>query len=237
MILLLAGTTEARRLAEGLAAAGVPVRASLAGATKGPRPLPVPIRVGGFGGAAGFCAFLRDAGIHAVLDATHPFATRIGPRSAALCAEAGLPYLRVLRPAWAPGPDDDWHEVAIPGDVARIIPAGATVFLATGRQGLADFAGLAGRRVIARVIDPPTGPPPIPGAELVVGMPGDVDAEEALLRRLRVDWIVTKNSGGPASGKLQAARRLRLPVAMLRRPPAPGNVATVPEALDWVAGL
>ena len=69
-ILLLAGTNEAKQIARGLADARVPVLASLAGATRNPEPLPVPTRIGGFGGEAGFRQDLKDRGITAVLDAT-----------------------------------------------------------------------------------------------------------------------------------------------------------------------
>ena len=57
-ILILGGTTEARRLAERLAPrADLAVTLSLAGRTAAPAPQPVPVRIGGFGGAAGLAAF------------------------------------------------------------------------------------------------------------------------------------------------------------------------------------
>jgi precorrin-6A/cobalt-precorrin-6A reductase len=47
-----------------------------------------------------------------------------------------------------------------------------------------------------------------------------LENELALMRTYRVDVLVSKNSGGSAvAAKLQAARRLGIPVAMLRRPP------------------
>ncbi len=235
-VLVLAGSAEARDLVTRLAAAGQGVLASLAGATAAPAPLGVPTRIGGFGGEAGFLAALQ--GVRAVIDATHPFAARIGPRSARLCAEAGVPYLRLLRPPWQPGPGDDWREIAGPMAAAEAIPPGATVFLATGRQGLADWAPLAGRRVLARVVDLPPGPPAFPGLALVQGHPGPVAQEAAWLAAEGVAWIIAKNAGGPARGKLDAARRLGLPVLMLPRPAAPGSrVATVAAAVDWLEAL
>ncbi|MCJ9725331.1 precorrin-6A/cobalt-precorrin-6A reductase, partial [Agrobacterium sp. BETTINA12B] len=51
-ILILGGTTEARRLAQALASrADLDVTLSLAGRTADPAPQPVPVRTGGFGGA------------------------------------------------------------------------------------------------------------------------------------------------------------------------------------------
>ena len=56
-ILILGGTTEARQLAERLAPrTDLAVTLSLAGRTAAPAPQPVPVRIGGFGGAAGLAA-------------------------------------------------------------------------------------------------------------------------------------------------------------------------------------
>lgn len=62
----------------------------------------------------------------------------------------------------------------------------------------------------------------------------------ALFRKLGVDWLVVKNSGGEASrSKLDAARILGIPVALIERPAQPPGpkLTTVEDALDWVAGL
>lgn len=238
-LLLLAGTGDARQIAKGLA--GGDVIASLAGATRGPAPLPIPTRVGGFGGEAGFRAFLQENGITAVLDATHPYAHRITERSARICAERGLPFLQFLRPGWVAAPGDKWTEIAREEDAAALIPEGATVFLGTGRQTLERFANLSGRRVICRQIDPPEGPFPFPGGAFLIGRPPfSVEDEVALFDRLGVDWLVVKNAGGAASGtKLTAARQLGIPVLMIARPPVGDwpTVATVEDALGWVRAL
>jgi len=240
-VLLLAGTREAKKIAWGLVGQGVSAIATLAGATRDPEPLPLPTRVGGFGGAEGFTAFVQEVGITAVIDATHPFASRITDRTAAICAARGLPYLQVLRPAWQAGKGDHWTDIPNPQAAADIIPATATVFLATGRQTLAQFAGLEGRRVICRQIDPPTAPFPFEGGEFVISRPPfSVAREEALFLALGVDWLVVKNAGGAASAtKLTAARNLGIPVAMIARPPMPhaSRVQTPAEALAWVVAL
>lgn len=239
MILLLGGTEEGRDIAEGLARLGRPAIASLAGATRAPRETALVTRVGGFGGAAGFECFLDAAGITAVIDATHPFASRISERTAAICAARGLPYLLVLRPPWQPGPGDRWTEAADETEAAARVPAGATVFLGTGPGRLERFAGLAGRRVICRRIDPPDAPFPFEGGEFLIDRPPfTVAGEEALFRDLGVDWLVAKNAGGRGgAAKLAAARRLGLPVMMIRRPAPPDapRVETADAALDWAA--
>jgi hypothetical protein len=63
------------RLAAALAEAGLPAVYSYAGRTENPRAQPLPTRSGGFGGAEGLAAYLRE-GITHLIDATHPFAAR-----------------------------------------------------------------------------------------------------------------------------------------------------------------
>jgi len=238
-LLLLAGTGEARQIATALAGRK-DVIASLAGSTRMPAALGVPTRIGGFGGDQGFTEFLRQQGITAVLDATHPFAARVSARTARICAEMGIAHLHLLRPPWTAGPGDNWHLVAHERDVARIIPQGARVFLATGRQRLADFAGLQAEYLFCRLVDRPDAPFPRDNGEYVIGKaPFSPDDEVALFRRLRIDWLVVRNAGGTASrAKLDAARALGLKVAMIERPhqPACNRVQTVEQALAWLHG-
>lgn len=239
MILLLAGTSDARRLAEVLARRGIPALASLAGATRQPVPLPLPTRTGGFGGEAGFAAFLDAHPVRAVIDATHPFAACITARTHTVCAARGLPLLRLERPPW--GPANGRTLVADESEAIRLIPPGATVLLTTGRQSLPAWEGLRAARVHLRVIDPPTAPFPFPGGWEVARPPFTEDAERATLHRLGVTHLVAKDSGGEEGrAKLEAARGLGIPVLLIRRPPAPAGlptVATVEQALDWVEGL
>ena len=236
-LLLLAGTGDARRIAQGLADLEIDARASLAGVTREAAALALPVRIGGFGGDEGFRAFLRTEGITAVLDATHPFAARITGRSARICAEEGVPYLYHLRPAWVAGPEDDWTQIDREEDAALHIPPTATVFLGTGRKSLERFSNLEGRRVICRQIDPPTAPFPFEGGEFLIGRPPfSVARERDLFSQLGVDVLVVKNAGGAASRtKLTAAADLGLQVLMIRRPPPPAAeiVDTVAGALEW----
>lgn len=240
-LLLLAGTGEAKQIAWGLSDSGRPVVASLAGATRSPDPLPVPTRIGGFGGEAGFRTYVASHGITAVLDATHPFAVRITTRTARICRDMGLPYCHVLRPGWAAGPGDDWIWVKTPADVGEHIPSDAVVFLATGRQSLPEYAGLAAKRILARMIDPPSAPMPIAGGEFIIGRPPFSEADEtALFEALQVSHLVVKDAGGRGGrAKLDAARRLGVPVILIARPAMPpaDRVENMEDALRWVAAL
>lgn len=241
-LLVLAGSGEGRLIADALSKMpAIDVVASLAGAVRQPAKLAVPTRIGGFGGAEGFRQFIRDEKITAVLDATHPFAARITERTTRICQDLKLPHSVVLRPEWQPQPGDDWRFFDHEAEAAEFIPKGATVFLGTGVNGLMGFANLQDCRVICRRIDAPRNPFPFPGGAYLVGRPPfSIKDEVALFQKLKVDWLVVKNSGGtPSRSKLDAARQLGIRVALMRRPKPPKAriLTTVDAALSWVRGL
>lgn len=238
-MLLLGGTGEARLLAERLDGdPAVEVVSSLAGRTAAPRALPGRVRVGGFGGADGLAAWLRDERVDAVVDATHPFAARMSGNAVRACERAGVPLLVLRRPGWSAGPGDDWRRVPSLAAAAADLP-GERVFLTTGRTGLAAFAGDDRRRFVVRSVDPPEPPLPSRTAVVLARGPFTVEDETALMREHRVDVLVTKDSGGAmTSAKLTAARDLGVPVVMVDRPPVPAGVpvaATVGDAAAWLA--
>jgi precorrin-6A/cobalt-precorrin-6A reductase len=236
VILILGGTGEARELAEDLVAREVRVVSSLAGRVARPR-LPVgEVRVGGFGGPEGLAAWLRENDVKAVVDATHPFAERIGTNAAKATETTGIPLLRLARPGWQPSPEDVWHWADDLEAAAKKLPElGKRIFLTSGRQGLPAFAHLDDLWFLIRCVDPP-GPPLPRHHELILARgPYEVAAERELLGR--VDVLVTKDSGGAqTSAKLTAARELRKPVLLVRRPPRPATetAETVAEAVEWV---
>ena len=240
-ILLLAGTGEARAIARGLAEKSIPAIASLAGVTRDAADLGLPTFKGGFGGEEGFRTFLADHDITAIIDATHPFAARISHRTARVAAVENVRYVQVLRPEWQQGPQDRWIFASSEEDAAGKIPKDAVVFLATGRQTLAQFSALKGQKVYCRQIDPPDSDFPFPGGEFIIGRPPfAVAAEEDLFRRLAIDYLVVKNAGGAASStKLDAARNLGITVVMIKRPPQPDalRVTTAEAALEWAETL
>ncbi|MBL4751155.1 MAG: cobalt-precorrin-6A reductase [Amylibacter sp.] len=236
-LLVLAGTSDARQLLEGLQ--GADVIASLAGVTRSPADLPVTTRKGGFGGVVGFRDYLVENGIKGVVDATHPFASKMTQTAAIVCAELGLPHIILQRPEWVASVGDDWHFVDSVAETATIIPVGSTVFLGTGRQTLAGFSCLEGRKLLARVIDPPQKPvlAEFQGDFLIGTPPFSIAEEVALFRDKGIEWLVVKNAGGQNSrSKLDAARELGLPVVMINRPKLPDAhvVGSVDAALKWV---
>ncbi|GAB4082432.1 cobalt-precorrin-6A reductase [Modestobacter muralis] len=234
---MLGGTGEARALAAALVAGGVDVLSSLAGRTADPVLPEGPVRVGGFGGAEGLAGWLAEHRPRAVVDATHPFAAQITASAATAAAAHGTPLLRLQRPGWTPGPGDTWRYVDSLAAAAEAVAGYASVFLTTGRQGVAAFAGLPGR-VLVRSVDPPDQPLPAGATLLLDRGPFSVADELALMREHTVDVVVTKDSGGHLTeAKLVAARELGLPVVLVRRPPLPPGVetvATVADALAWL---
>ncbi|KPI02024.1 Precorrin-6A reductase [Actinobacteria bacterium OV450] len=138
-VLILGGTTEARRLAAALAAGGTEdgaapataagsgpdtgsasgsgtaaraalrVTTSLAGRVAAPVLPPGEVRIGGFGGPEGLATWITAHRVSHLVDATHPFAERMSFNAAAAAALSGVPLIALRRPGWSPGPGDDWH--------------------------------------------------------------------------------------------------------------------------------
>jgi precorrin-6A/cobalt-precorrin-6A reductase len=238
-VLLLGGTAEARALAQSLHPR-VDIVSSLAGRVPDPA-LPVgPVRVGGFGGVDGLRRWLRDERIDAVVDATHPFAATMTAHAAEACAELRLPHLVLARPAWAPG-DSIVVESDIKAAETVVRQEYSRVFLTTGRSGVKAFADSDAWFLIRAVTAPEAALLPRHHQLLLSRGPYRFDDEFALLRKHRIDALVTKNSGGDMTrAKLDAAAAQGIPVVMVERPPLPAgltNVGTVEEAAEWVARL
>jgi len=239
-VLILGGTTEARRLAERLVGrADVDVVSSLAGRVASPRMPAGQVRVGGFGGATGLASWIDAHGIRAVIDATHPFAATISWNAATAAATSHVPLLALRRTAWVSGEGDRWFDATTLEDAALMLPElGRRHFLTVGRQGVSSFADVTDAWFLVRSVDPPEAPTP-PRMELLLDRgPYSLETEIALMRGRRVDTVITKNSGGAATAaKLIGARELGLPVVMVQRPATPGGVpevADVQGAVEWV---
>lgn len=238
-VLVLGGTGEARRLAAELAARHeFRVVSSLAGRVQDPRVPRGTVRIGGFGGSRGLAEWLREQAIDVLVDATHPFAERMTTSAVEAARLAGIPLLVLRRPGWRPEPGDDWHWVSsLPAAAEELSHLGRRVFLTTGRQDVSAFAGLDDHDFLLRCVDPPEPPLPRSLEVLLDRGPYTVAGELELLRRHRVEVVVTKDSGGEMTvAKLVAARELGLPVVIVRRPPQPDapSVDTVEAATTWL---
>ncbi len=239
-LLILGGTGEAAALAHRLGRLpGLDIVTSLAGRTRAPAAVPGEMRSGGFGGVEGLESYLAERHMDFVVDATHPFAARITANAATACAKAGIPRLVLTRPPWQPHKSDRWVRVADDRAAAQTLAElGRRVFLSIGRQDLTPFAGLRGIWFLVRTIDEPAAPLPLENYEVILGRgPFAAEAEAALMREHGIAVLLSKNSGGQATyGKIEAARRLGLPVVMIDRPALPDGsvVQSVDEAAVWV---
>lgn len=240
-LLILGGTGEAAALAERLAAKSrLTVITSLAGRTRDPAKVAGSVRTGGFGGAAGLAAYLVQESIDLMIDATHPFAARMAANAARACTETEVPRLKLMRPAWRAVDGDTWIDVPDMKAAAEAVGRNGTrTFLSVGRQDLSAFAGLDGVWFLVRSIEPLDASCPLADYAAIQGRgPFSETAEVELLKKHRIDLVISKNSGGEATcAKIAAARRLGLPVVMIARPQAPecDMVTTVEEAVAWVA--
>ncbi|MBL8570556.1 MAG: cobalt-precorrin-6A reductase [Phreatobacter sp.] len=239
-LLILGGTSEAAALAAQVAAMpDVPALVSLAGRTSAPLPLALPMRVGGFGGATGLAAFLRDSGVKAVVDATHPFAAIMPFNAETACRAAGVNLVALRRPEWAPVAGDRWLDV--PDMATAALALGREpkrVLLTIGRQELAAFAAAPQHHYLARMIDEPKAGHGLPDLTVIRARGPFALADEIdLMRSAAIDTVVAKNAGGSATeAKLAAARALGIAVVMVARPAKPGVpvVETVEAAVGWL---
>ena len=242
-VLILGGTTEAYSLAQKLTDQGTwRVISSLAGRTANPRLPTGEVRIGGFGGIEGLSTYLAQNIIGAVIDATHPFASRMGWNAAAACRHTNIPLLRLERPAWGPTPSDRWVPVETwEQAVAAVDRESQRVLMTIGRQELLPFAVLKHPWFLIRSVDAPNPMPPFEKVQLHLDRgPFTLEAERALLATHAIDTIVCKNSGGSATdAKLVAARELGVKVIILQRPLRPETTVTssVEGALKWVQEL
>lgn len=223
-----------------MAEAGADAVFSYAGRTAKPVRQPLPTRVGGFGGVEGLSDYLKTESITHVIDATHPFAAQMSTNAVQACAAAGVPLCAFERPAWQAGEGDSWlHADSIESAVNALPEAPARVFLAIGKQNLAQFAAKPQHHYLLRLVDAPEAPLPLPHTTVEIARgPFDAADDTALMQRHGITHVVAKNAGGAgAAAKLTAARNLALPIIMIGRPqvsarPVKGSVA---EVMAWIA--
>ena len=238
--LILGGTGDANRLAEGCIRGKIDAVYSYAGRTQIPLPHLLPTRIAGFGGVAGLADYIREQAITHVIDATHPFAAEMSRHAVEACAATGVPLLALERAPWVRASGDHWIEVAdLDAAVAALPEERARVFLAIGRQHLAPFAAKPQHTYTLRFVDAPDGALPLPDAEVIVSRgPFTLEGDSELMRSRRIEFLVARNSGGAgARAKIDAARELDLPVIMIERPALPERprVESVQEVLAWLA--
>ncbi|MFK4383932.1 cobalt-precorrin-6A reductase [Bradyrhizobium sp. USDA 223] len=236
--LILGGTADASLLAAEIARAGIDAVYSYGGRTRTPADQPLPTRIGGFGGVSGLTDYIRREGITHVIDATHPFAAEMSRNAVEACAQTGTLLLALERAPWIKAAADTWLEVVdVNAAVAALPDAPANVFLAIGRQHIAPFATKPQHAYTLRFVDPPEATLPFAADVIVSRGPFTLEGELEMLRTRGISWIVARNSGGDgARAKIDAARRLGLPVIMISRPDLPERrrVERVTDVMQWL---
>lgn len=239
-LLILAGTIEATRLAKEISDAGVNAILSYAGRVERVKPQPLPKRVGGFGGVAGLCDYIKGSAITHVIDATHPFAIQMSRNAVDACAHLKVPLLALSRPPWTVQRGDFWIRVdSISAAVDWLQIPARRVMLAVGRMHIYEFSLQPQHRYLLRLVDPPTSDIPLPNFESIISRgPFTIENDIALLQSHKIELLVSKNSGGTgARSKIDAARYLGLPVIMINRPELNRErqeVEDISEALQWL---
>jgi len=239
-ILLLGGTTEAREIAEVLAnCTEADALLSLAGRTSLHAAFPIPVRIGGFGGAEGLAAYLRENAFELLINATHPYADQMWLNAIEAAKLAQVPLVAFHRPAWTPVAGDKWTEVdGVAGAIASLGRRKArNVFLPLGHKELVKFEAVPRHRYLIRAIESFDPPLNLPKASYLKARPPfDKASERELLKKHAIDVMIVKNSGGNASyAKIVAARELGIEVIVISRPFVP-DIDHARNVADVVAG-
>lgn len=225
-IVIIGGSAEAYQLA-----CHVPgVRVLLPAPERVPRPWPCPVEVGPVSAAA----LGHD---RMLIEAAHPCDAQTAFAAARAAREIGIGHLQLVRAPWRATRADNWLPLRTARQAGAVIPATARVLIATGRAALPSLHNLRAEGIMRR-IGAVSGPLPLRRGRFLPGEgPFTLADELRLLRKERIDWLLVSNTGGTGGWpKLAAARRLRLPVAMIDRPRRPSGprVSTVKEALAWL---
>ncbi len=226
-ILVFAGTSEGRALAQFLSAHGV--TATVCVATEyGEMTLPalpaITVRRGRMQEAE-----MRDVmrAHELVIDATHPYADAVTRNIRTACAHTGTEYLRLVRPRVASGQP----VVTVPDTAAAaafLNGVTGSVLLTTGSKELEAFTAVEryAERLWPRVL--PTAQVlqkcealGYPGAHIIAMQgPFSYEMNRALLHCTRAKYLVTKDTGaaGGFAEKLRAAADMGTTVVLISRP-------------------
>ena len=239
-----AGTTEGRRLLEFLAGQAVKVLACVAtdyGETLAPKADNIQVSAGRLDREA-MEALFAEHRFDAVIDATHPFATAVSENIVAACADTGVEYLRLNRDgAAADGDAVIVDSIQAAADFLAVHPGNA--LLATGSKELMPYTAVPDyrERLWPRVLPMPSSLEACAAAGFapahIIAMQGpfSVDMNVAMLRSIRAQWLVTKDSGdsGGFGDKLEAARQAGARCVVIGRP-RQREGKTFAETVAWL---
>ena len=229
-ILVFGGTSEGRELAEWLSARGTCDVVACSATEYGGElvsGLPhVDARIGALDDDAKERLVLEHD-FACIIDATHPFAAHVTASIEHLATSHGIPLVRIVRAEQSYGSAMVVEDVAQAAHVLSGMPG--NILLTTGSKDLATFVSAIPdftERLFARVL--PVADSVAHARELgipashLVAMQGPFSTEfnEALMRELSINVMVTKASGaaGGFAEKIAAAHRCGVSVVVIGRP-------------------
>ncbi|BDG47455.1 MULTISPECIES: precorrin-6A reductase [Parageobacillus] len=231
MVIVLAGTSDARELALCIQQAGYNVLATVVTehAADQLRASGLAVHLGRLP-ADQLAALIRAKKAKAVVDASHPFAEEASKNAMQAAAATGVPYIRYERQAAELSSRlvtfvDSYEEAAELAAQKR-----GVIMLTTGSKTLHIFAakllGLPNTRVIARMLPRKDNMEKCEQLkfpqENIVAMQGPFSKEldMALFRHFGVTLLITKESGkvGFVDEKIAAAQELGIETIVIRRP-------------------
>ena len=185
--------------------------------------------------------FIRNQGIHLVIDATHPHARLVSEEIQEACGRTGVRLERCLRAEGEQNKARDWVEVdSIQEAVSFLSSVSGVIFATTGSKELEARCQIPDyqKRVYARVL--PTSNVlkkceklGITGSHLIAMQgPFSTEMNTLFLRQTKAEWLLTKDSGraGGFQEKVEAARENGTRVVVIRRPEEDG--ISLEEAME-----
>ena len=185
--------------------------------------------------------FIRNQGIHLVIDATHPHARLVSEEIQEACGRTGVRLERCLRAEGEQNKARDWVEVdSIQEAVSFLSSVSGVIFVTTGSKELEALCQIPDyqKRVYARVL--PTSNVlkkceklGITGSHLIAMQgPFSTEMNTLFLRQTKAEWLLTKDSGraGGFQEKVEAARENGTRVVVIRRPEEDG--ISLEEAME-----
>ncbi|MFP7570688.1 precorrin-6A/cobalt-precorrin-6A reductase [Marivita sp. S2033] len=177
-------------------------------------------------------------GASALVIAPHPCDAETLSKGAVLARSINLPSVTIRRPEWRAGRRDLWIPARNVDSAAARVPHGARVLVTLGRAALTEMRALRQAHVFVRQLSERHTTFPLRHGRYLTGTaPFTIASEIALMRRFRIDTVLTRNAGGPGGWpKVAAARALALPVVMVARPRVDLGpvVCDVDEAITWL---
>ena len=229
-VILFAGTTEGRQLAE--ACVGAPLTLHVCVATEygetlieGSENVHV---LAGRKDAAAQERLIAETGAKLLIDATHPYAAEVTESLRAVCEKTGTEYVRLLRASEHAGTDKCVFVPDTAAAAAYLNTVEGNVLLTVGSKELPGYTGVTDwqNRLYARILPIPSGVQQATEAGFkgknLICMQGPFTEEmnAAMIRMLDIRYLVTKDTGsaGGFPEKLSAAEKCGVQCVVVARP-------------------